>query len=108
MAFCFQRDQTDRLRFLTVNTMDMSECRGQLTKFQRSYVRNETVCSENGHGQGLGHGDYGTGLISTSNGKLMGIATIFMFSANGGMPDVFIRVAPYADWIDDIISDLYK
>lgn len=80
------------------------DCRGLLTTFQRSYVLNETVCTLNDPGQGLSFGDYGTGLVNVDDGRLMGVASVFMFDARGGKPDIFIRIDPYLDWIQQVMN----
>lgn len=90
---------------MSVKTIDQPKCRDELPSFQRGYVLNETLCTENDIGQGLNHGDYGTALISSSNGQLIGIGSVFMFAVQGGQPDIFLRVAPYAQWLFDVIRD---
>lgn len=84
--------------------MRNEDCRSRLTAFQRFYVLEETVCTNNEPGQGLSLGDYGTGLINAIDDKLLGIASVFMFGIRDGKPDIFIRVHPYLDWIQQVVN----
>lgn len=99
-----QRGLMDRLRILVTTTMRNADCRQHLTTFQRSYVLNDTICTENEPRQGLSWGDYGTGLISAENGRMLGIASVFMFAADGGTPDIFTRIQPYLEWIQQTMA----
>lgn len=85
------------LQFFNTITIRNPICAAQLVNSGfASLVTNEHICSLTRYGQGICGGDNGAPL--TSNNELIAIAS-FAIPCGTGVPDVFIRLQPYALWI---------
>ncbi|XP_015126442.1 chymotrypsin-1 [Diachasma alloeum] len=68
----------------------------------RSMIHPEHLCAFSRNGQGVCHGDSGSGLVV--NGKIVGIAS-WVRPCGVGYPDVYTRVYSYRAWIAQKIAD---
>lgn len=75
-----------------------------MTDRDKDYVTEKTVCTDNNEEVGLGSVDFGAGLISSLNNRLIGVASIILFFpiGNDDDPSVYLRITSYLDWIADV------
>lgn len=88
------------LQYLTLSTLRNEDCRGYLPEFERQFVLNTTVCTDNGEEEGMCHGDTGAGLVSRADNKLIGLASWGIPCATG-KPDGYLRMEPFINWISE-------
>lgn len=105
ILLCLQRNRTNELRSLNVTTLRNIDCRGYLDDEQQIFVSDNTICADSyDDGLNVGAGDYGTALISARNNRIVAIASM-MFWEDANLPDIYLRVAPYIEWIEECMVD---
>lgn len=88
-----------------MTTLRNIDCRGYLDDEQQIFVSDNTICADSyDDGLNAGAGDYGTALISARNNRIVAIAST-MFWAGDKLPDIYLRVAPYIEWIEECMVD---
>ncbi|XP_023160462.2 trypsin-3 [Drosophila hydei] len=92
----------DTLRAMKVPLIDETECS---RKMERTMPDN-VICAAGYNGRTLCHGDSGGPLVI--NGELCGISTWTSKCGNHDMPDVFMSVYYYRDFINKTIADMRK
>ncbi|EDW15473.1 uncharacterized protein Dmoj_GI24851 [Drosophila mojavensis] len=92
----------DTLRVMEVPLIAKAECN---QKMQRTMPQN-VLCAADYNGRTLCNGDSGGALVI--NGELCGISTWTAQCGNRVMPDVFMSVYYYRDFIKETIADMRK
>lgn len=82
-----------------MNTLSNSECLRRHSGGGQRYIHNETICAFSRRGQGVCTGDSGGPLVA--NRQLIGIVS-WGGPCGGGMPDGYMRVAPFLNWIRQV------
>lgn len=84
------------LQFADIETISEEECKKAYTYLPIYEITSEMICTTARKGNGLYLGKIGGPLVYKK--KQFGIAS---FGAASGYPDVFIKVSPYVDWINE-------
>lgn len=84
--------------------MRNDDCLGYLDEYRRRFIVETSICADNQDtNERLHSGAYGTALVSSENSRVIGIASVIFLGENM-YPDVYVRIAPYIEWINEIIS----
>ncbi|XP_017778779.1 PREDICTED: transmembrane protease serine 9-like [Nicrophorus vespilloides] len=97
----FPGNYPDRLQYIDVRTLSVPKCQQLQTA---KPVISSQLCTFTGYGQGVCHGDSGGPLVDTY-GYLVGIVN-WGIPCGVGVPDVFLRVYSYLDWIESELEEL--
>lgn len=85
-----------------MTTLRNIECAGYLGDSREHFVVDNAICADNPvTNERLYSGAFGTALVSSKNNLVIGIASVIFYEINN--PDVFVRVAPYIDWINSVM-----
>lgn len=79
--------------------MTNAECRSRHVPPHLSFINNATLCAFSRVGSGLCHHDSGGPLAA--NGQLIGVISWGLPYARG-VPDGFVRISVFVDWIRQV------
>ncbi|XP_068632196.1 chymotrypsin-2-like [Battus philenor] len=90
----------DNLQLLDVSTVDPQVCIDKLQVAGRAPPMDPEleICTFHSYGHGMCNGDSGSALVSRSSGRQIGIVS-WGFPCARGMPDMFVRISAYQDFI---------
>ncbi|XP_068632209.1 chymotrypsin-2-like [Battus philenor] len=90
----------DNLQLLDVSTVDPQVCidKLQVAPFAPPMDPELEICTFHSYGHGMCNGDSGSALVSRNTGQQIGIVS-WGFPCARGMPDIFVRISAYQDFI---------
>lgn len=95
---------SEYLQFVTYETMTNDECSREREPFSYLAKYSAVLCTKSLAGERTCRGDSGGPLVL--NGELVGIVSFGQRGCPLGLPNGFIRVAHYLEWINDHISEI--
>ncbi|KAI4453575.1 trypsin [Holotrichia oblita] len=98
----FAGEVSPALQYVTLNTISNEEC----AKYWGSRITADKICTMPKEGKGTCGKDAGGPLAFY--GLQIGIIGWTDFECDSGKPDVHTRVAPYANWISNIINGRFN
>lgn len=103
MGFGHVTDKTSatHLQFTRLVTVNLQKC---ITDTQSLISKNSAICADPAKGSSICTGDVGSPYVSSTFGKLLGIASYADKNCKLDHPHGFTGIAAYRQWIDGVME----